>query len=278
MYFWPCGLLFLSTLSLRRATDWPPVREIIQWISIHALLAESDLELFLIYQDNMNFYPRSPCGERLKNALSNVINRCISIHALLAESDPRTGLTCGGGEIFLSTLSLRRATLFALLCNLLHNDFYPRSPCGERPNVLEVLFYVSHISIHALLAESDKCFGGAFLCIAYFYPRSPCGERRSPKGSVHDFKLISIHALLAESDYNTTINTHCQHKFLSTLSLRRATFILPFDYIIRPYFYPRSPCGERHTNDFNFLIFSIDFYPRSPCGERPAPEGAAVGY
>ena len=37
---------FLSTLSLRRATDWPPVRDVIQWISIHALLAESDVFSF----------------------------------------------------------------------------------------------------------------------------------------------------------------------------------------------------------------------------------------
>ena len=34
-----------------------------------------------------NFYPRSPCGERLENALRQIVNRRISIHALLAESD-----------------------------------------------------------------------------------------------------------------------------------------------------------------------------------------------
>ena len=56
--------VFLSTLSLRRATDWPPVRDIIQWISIHALLAESD------------YWSGVP-----------LVGRTISIHALLAESD-----------------------------------------------------------------------------------------------------------------------------------------------------------------------------------------------
>ena len=56
--------VFLSTLSLRRATMYRINARYTKRISIHALLAESDwLELFLYYQDN-NFYPRSPCGER----------------------------------------------------------------------------------------------------------------------------------------------------------------------------------------------------------------------
>ena len=57
------------------------------------------------------------------------------------------------------------------------------------------------ISIHALLAESDKRLGlPGWLRV-----------------------LISIHALLAESDEN--INSRADHvkRFLSTLSLRRAT-------------------------------------------------------
>ena len=57
--------LFLSTLSLRRATRRPIFYCRTEWISIHALLAESD---------NRNIANR----ERKKN---------ISIHALLAESD-----------------------------------------------------------------------------------------------------------------------------------------------------------------------------------------------
>ena len=56
-------------------------------ISIHALLAESDLphDAGKIVKDN--FYPRSPCGERL-TALYDILKLfAISIHALLAESD-----------------------------------------------------------------------------------------------------------------------------------------------------------------------------------------------
>ena len=55
------------------------------------------------------FYPRSPCGERR-----------------------REGPRCQGLAEFLSTLSLRRATLTNYHFTLLSYDFYPRSPCGER--------------------------------------------------------------------------------------------------------------------------------------------------
>ena len=56
-------------------------------------------------------------------------------------------------------------------------------------------------------------------------------------------------------------------KFLSTLSLRRATQQGVENYEIIQRFYPRSPCGERRV--LSILLNSEDsFYPRSPCGER----------
>ena len=147
---------------------------------------------------------------------------------------------------FLSTLSLRRATL---------SYFY--------------IIKVTGISIHALLAESDP-WGAAppSPTQGYFYPRSPCGERRcrqragkyradfyprSPcgerldgsKSSIEEVSIsihallaesdtifwrihqeqhnISIHALLAESDTQGVFNLFANPGFLSTLSLRRAT-------------------------------------------------------
>ena len=105
------GKRFLSTLSLRRAT-LKKIQKL--WdapISIHALLAESDVS-FMLYDTSSliflstlslrratvlalcscggacDFYPRSPCGERRLSAGR--------------ESDT---------EEFLSTLSLRRATV-----------------------------------------------------------------------------------------------------------------------------------------------------------------------
>ena len=193
-----------------------------------------------------DFYPRSPCGERL-------LEQSASYNAALENFYPRspcgerpdTSIIILDEYQFLSTLSLRRAT-----------------------DDLQVPASVSKISIHALLAESDGCQRPCERPTTNFYPRSPCGERhiranfcllvyyfypRSPCGErlyCHCWHLllqkISIHALLAESDPTTT--------HISTLML---------------YFYPRSPCGERlldvQPKDEN----TLDFYPRSPCGERP---------
>ena len=78
---------------------------------------------------------------------------------------------------------------------------------------------------------------------------------------------ISIHALLAESDYDTSSLMQCQVKFLSTLSLRRATINGLRHKWASFYFYPRSPCGERLSCAWSASKLA-DFYPRSPCGER----------
>ena len=80
---------------------------------------------------------------------------------------------------------------------------------------------------------------------AYFYPRSPCGERLNTADKEARKRLISIHALLAESDYTMTTTICIAWKFLSTLSLRRATCRPKHSANPKDYFYPRSPCGER---------------------------------
>ena len=78
-------------------------------ISIHALLAESDIAALHFLSQIRHFYPRSPCGERpLKGSLERAV-LIISIHALLAESD--------------WTKSRQNYGI---------RYFYPRSPCGER--------------------------------------------------------------------------------------------------------------------------------------------------
>ena len=56
--------------------------------------------------------------------------------------------------------------------------------------------------------------------------------------------------------------------FLSTLSLRRATYPYRFTADRVGYFYPRSPCGERPRASSALSLCSVNFYPRSPCGER----------
>ena len=101
---------FLSTLSLRRATEPFPVRYACAEISIHALLAESDGSQARFCPASANFYPRSPCGERLFVRPVWRISIAISIHALLAESDQQFQQFRASFQGFLSTLSLRRAT------------------------------------------------------------------------------------------------------------------------------------------------------------------------
>ena len=56
----------------------------------------------------------------------------ISIHALLAESDKLAARDISIKFVFLSTLSLRRATEVAGSNQTIISHFYPRSPCGER--------------------------------------------------------------------------------------------------------------------------------------------------
>ena len=124
----------------------------------------------------------------------------ISIHALLAESDTQTLRLLTAAAAFLSTLSLRRATKTSMAGRMTENDFYPRSPCGERRqwrrSVKLFHQFLSTLSLRraTYLAawQSDYLY--------HFYPRSPCGERLI-------LLLERLTGLL----------------FLSTLSLRRAT-------------------------------------------------------
>ena len=100
---------FLSTLSLRRATTHPvtiPVRVI---ISIHALLAESDLIALFDFPIVPVISIHALLAESDRLGLLGWLRVLISIHALLAESDGGP-LSCFGRITFLSTLSLRRAT------------------------------------------------------------------------------------------------------------------------------------------------------------------------
>ena len=215
--------LFLSTLSLRRATSFTGVS----------------------WSQPSNFYPRSPCGERLHIGRGCVMIHRISIHALLAESDPPAAASIPFCATFLSTLSLRRATakssiaavpraLFLSTLSLRRatfrtprrskwgTHFYPRSPCGERRKNVYYQRTGVWISIHALLAESDCHAGREKVLLSHFYPRSPCGERPL---KLSKFEVVVI--------------------FLSTLSLRRATSATTSAKTPQSDFYPRSPCGER---------------------------------
>ena len=66
------------------------------------------------------------------NQHTQTFENCISIHALLAESDTAETAKTSNADTFLSTLSLRRATRNIANGEREKDNFYPRSPCGER--------------------------------------------------------------------------------------------------------------------------------------------------
>ena len=189
-------------------------------ISIHALLAESDTASSILMVAPSNFYPRSPCGERL--------GRLMLVMAL-SDFYPRS--PCGERPV-------------TIWLGYVYLDFYPRSPCGERQGRVLQDITPAGISIHALLAESDCKTCRKSSLRQNFYPRSPCGERplpsglqcgstyfypRSPCGERHhqNLKKSNVANFYPRSPCGErrakAITKKALRKFLSTLSLRRAT-------------------------------------------------------
>ena len=192
LYFYPrspCGERHLTNYHFT----------LLFYISIHALLAESDFLNRRFRAVHNAFLSTLSLRRATRKSQSSRAGIGISIHALLAESDLQNWRKPHGQKTFLSTLSLRRATSkrFPPMCSIRH--FYPRSPCGERLHYDNYNLHCVEISIHALLAESDL---------------SPKAENESNRISIHALlaesdrfqaadistKRISIHALLAESD------------------------------------------------------------------------------
>ena len=102
--------LFLSTLSLRRATEKVPADVYYQAFLSTLSLRRATISLIREPRELIDFYPRSPCGERLHHS---------GTFTIISHFYPRS--PCGErlrpslrGRItvpFLSTLSLRRATV-----------------------------------------------------------------------------------------------------------------------------------------------------------------------
>ena len=195
----------------------------------------------------------------------------ISIHALLAESDGGGLLSCSAKIIFLSTLSLRRATNTPIKAYNIIKDFYPRSPCGERHHRFRRRPVPRNNFYPRSPCGERRCYSLRHSASCWhFYPRSPCGERRlepdrAGKQSAQNFYPRSP----CGERLIKRIMSHTVAGFLSTLSLRRATnerryrpqtgrisihallaesdCLLHLQMVGRRNFYPRSPCGERLT-------------------------------
>ena len=149
-----------------------------------------------------NFYPRSPCGERRTSSGVICLAAAISIHALLAESDGQYAIVHGAPGQFLSTLSLRRATLSGALATAFNPSFLStlslrRATCFHRAAICNRRF-LSTLSLrratsHSITTGSQRPKFLSTLSLRratrprryssspawHFYPRSPCGERRA---------------------------------------------------------------------------------------------------
>ena len=100
--------------------------------------------------------------------------------------------------------------------------FYPRSPCGERPDLTNSNGKTLAISIHAPRVGSDGTPTQTPTGSLNFNPRSPCGERQEVCQMYEPSEQISIHAPRVGSDLKP---------------LSAPLRVIDFN--------PRSPCGER---------------------------------
>ena len=89
---------------------------------------------------------------------------------------------------------------------------------GSKSSIEEVSFLSTLSARRATLDELCRMMG-----IKHFYPRSPQGERPLLLMAHPVGRKISIHALRKESDASQLKPPIKSHRFLSTLSARRAT-------------------------------------------------------
>ena len=259
---------FLSTLSLRRATTC----------------------VLIIRKQCRHFYPRSPCGERPPSTLRHCTTY-LFLSTLSLRRATGHGHTGHGGVPFLSTLSLRRATRASSALSLCSVNFYPRSPCGERPDSGIGAWRYRYFYPRSPCGERPCCPASSstrqvFLSTLslrratdgqhrrlsdrqHFYPRSPCGERP------HILRWDADHLqpfLSTLSLRRATVAYHAMcrlSRFLSTLSLRRATEPDPAtDRIPIIQISIHALLAESDHQQTSNHPRKTDFYPRSPCGER----------
>ena len=191
-------------------------------VSIHALLAECDASIFLLFSKSYSFNPRTPCGVRPASAIKAEAAEVVSIHALLAECDKDSYDEC-----------------IKIQC------FNPRTPCGVRRT------------------ENSDC-GKEGEC---FNPRTPCGVRHlAYELNTKPEKFQSTHSLRSATTTLRPLKNSV--KFQSTHSLRSATRPRGRPRLSSMGFNPRTPCGVRHDLDAD-PGGQIRFNPRTPCGVRP---------
>ena len=145
------------------------------------------------------FYPRPPCGGRRLPVMDGA-NK-----AIFLSTSPLRGTTMFGLGLYIYAgisihVPLAGDDKSALRGWLRLQYFYPRPPCGGRPQTVRrqslcttisihvplagddilstSLIGIARISIHVPLAGDDAAAACALAAAFYFYPRPPCGGRR----------------------------------------------------------------------------------------------------
>ena len=171
----------------------------VTWISIHALLAESDLDSSVALPPHKQF-------------LSTLSLRRATASRAAHSRQP----------LFLSTLSLRRATTWQAIHNV--SRIFLSTLSLRRATVCRLaICTLMIISIHALLAESDWSLINNGPGVIYFYPRSPCGERLLAKTKTRQKVKNFYPRSPCGERLRLFFIVFDLFRFLSTLSLRRAT-------------------------------------------------------
>ena len=216
---------------------------------------------------NVDFNPRSPCGERQGMVVLMRAFTGISIHAPRAGSDENALKNWSTLSSFQSTLPVRGATSKEdkQKMETTISIHAPRagSDLTGMSDPEKWIRFQSTLPVRGATSFSRAAFAGS----CYFNPRSPCGDRRGAGRRIRGNRLISIHAPRAGSDIQKLAFLSDSLGFQSTLPVRGAT--------------------QRQKNRWELFYISIhapragsddepragrgvprDFNPRSPCGER----------
>ena len=158
-------------------------------VSIHALLAECDVQGSSNSNPGSGFNPRTPCGVRQSGGSSvHPLARFQSTHSLRSATCCQHFLNLPAK--FQSTHSLRSATAM------------PGQPSSDLS-----------VSIHALLAECDKFQPEGSVPSGEFQSTHSLRSATQLSGLGPRTLMVSIHALLAECDFVVLQNAICPHCF-----------------------------------------------------------------
>ena len=219
--------IFLSTLPARGATASVDQVGQMAGISIHAPREGSDGQRRSGRPDGWYFYPRSPRGERHDQL--NKAAQALKFLSTLPARGATAGYKDGHASGLISIHAPREGSDPSIRSRpqLKAEDFYPRSPRGERLVTIELNWQ-----------------------IAQFLSTLPA------RGATR-FRWIRGSRL---------------YQFLSTLPARGATFFCWASRGVSPYFYPRSPRGERQQNPTKI---QLDFAQKVQMRTSDAQNGRA---